>query len=98
MSDRDSIVIEQRADDRSPHAFALRLALRGLFDNLVGAGNRIAQNDRLAHQARFRIHPTAFEHFDACMHLLQDGFHGDAAGNFARVITTHAIGEHQQAD
>ena len=35
---------------------------------------------------------------DLLAHQVDDGLHGDAAGDLAGVVAAHAIGQHEQAD
>src|SRR5690606_6739735 len=88
----------QARDERRAHAFALRLRLRGLVDDLVGAVDRVAQGDRLTHVTRARLDLVAPAVPAGRRDELDDRLDGDAARDLAGVVTAHAVGEHPQAD
>ncbi len=98
VRDRHAIVVEQARDQRRAHAFALRLGLRGLIDDFVRAVDRVAKHDRLAHEAGAGLDVAAAFAFAGFGDEVDDGLHRDAAGDFARVVATHAVGEDPQAD
>ena len=98
MGDRDPVVEEQAGDDRRAHAFALRLGLGGLIDDLVGAGDGVAQHDARARHAGLRIGRAHVLVLDRFLHQAHDGLDGDAARDLAGVVAAHAVGQHEQAD
>ena len=98
MCNRDLVVVEHAGDDGRAHALAMRLALRGLVDDLVGAIDGVTQDNRLAHHAAVRIDFFAFFAAGARQCEFGDGLHGHSAGDFAGVVAAHAVGEHHQAD
>ena len=98
MGDGDGVVEEQRTDYGGAHALALRLRAGGLKDDLVGAQDRIAQDDRGAREAGARIVHAPVLALDGLAHQADDGLDRDAAGDLAGVVAAHAVGQHQQAD
>ena len=98
VRDRDTVVEEQGPDHGGAHALALRLGAGGLKDDLVGAQDGIAQDDRGARQAGGGIVDAQVLALDRIAHQADDGLDGDAAGDLAGVIAAHAVGQHQQAD
>src|SRR6478672_3188669 len=98
VRDRDLVVEEQRRDYGRAHALALRLGARGLVDDLVGAADGIAQDDVAAGQSRFAVRDRQVLALHVFAHEVDDGLHGNAAGDLARIIAAHAVGQHQKAD
>ena len=82
----------------SSHALAMRLALSGLEDDLVGAVDCIAQYYGLAHQAAVGIHVGAVQPQGPLRRQFGHDLHGNPARHLARVVTTHAVGQDHEAD
>src|SRR5437762_2193428 len=98
VRDGDLVVEEQRRDHRGPHAFALGLRARGLIDDLVGAADRIAQDDVGSGQSRLAIGHCQVLTLDVLAHQVDDRLDGDAARDFAGVVAAHAVGQHHQSN
>src|SRR5690606_37348478 len=93
VCDRHAVVVEQTRDERRAHAFALRLRLRGLVDDLVGAVDRVAQGDRLTHVTRAGLDLVAPAVPAGRRDELDDRLDGDAARDLAGVVTANADGQ-----
>jgi hypothetical protein len=89
--------VEDAAHDRGAHALAVGLRAGRLEDDLVGAHDGIAQDDRRARQAGFLVGVREVFALDGLAHEVHDGLHGDAAGHFAGVVAAHAVGQHHEA-
>src|SRR5579859_247771 len=98
MGYRYLVVMEQAGYHRGTHALALRLGLRGVVDDLVGPVDRITQDDTGTSQSGLRIAGGQILPYEGIPHQIDDGLHGDAAGDLAGVITTHAVSQDEQAD
>ena len=94
VRDRNLVVVEQGGDHGRAHAFAFGLGARGLIDDLVGARDGVAQDDGRTGEAGGAIERAEILARETFAHQVGDGLDGDAAGNFAGVVSAHAIGEH----
>ena len=93
VRDGNLVVVEQGGDHGRAHAFALGLRARGLIDDLVGARDGVAQNDGGPGEAGGAIERTEILARETFANQVGDGLDGDAARDFARVVSAHAIGE-----
>ena len=85
------------ADHGRAHALAMRLRARGLVDDLVGAGDGIAQDDAGRDMPVSGSASVQVLALDGFAYQVDDGLDGDAAGHFAGVVAAHAVGQHDQA-
>src|SRR5215469_3673197 len=98
VGDGDLVVEEQRRHYRRAHAFALRLRVCGLVDDLVRAVDGIAQDDLGARQARLAVGHRQVLALDVLAHQIDDRLHGDATCYLTGVVAPHAVSEHEQAN
>ena len=69
-----------------------------LVDNLVGAIDGVAQDDRLAHHATVSVDIISGLAISAGRRKFGDDLNGNSASDFPGVIAAHAIGKNHQAD
>src|ERR1700685_719209 len=98
MRYRNLVVVEQAGHYRCAHTLALGLGLGRVVDDLVGAMNRVAQDDTGPRQSGLRVADTQVLAHECVADQIDNGLHGDAARDLAGVIAAHAVGEHEQAN
>jgi len=98
MGDRGRVVEEQDADHGRAHAFAVGLGAGRLVDDLVRAEDRVAQDDAGPVEAAALVRLAQVFAGHRLAHQVHDGLHGNAARHLARVVSTHAVGKHDEAD
>jgi hypothetical protein len=98
VGDGDPVVEEQRSDDRGAHALTLWLAACGLKYDLVGAQDRVAQDDGGARQSVRGVVDAQVFAFHGITHQADDGLDRDAAGDLPGVVPAHTVSQNQQPD
>ena len=97
VADADAILEEHGRDQRRAHAGAFGTRLRRLVDALVGQRDLLLQQQRRVREPAADVDLRKLAaRIELLQHAVADDVDGDAAGDFARAVSAHAVGEHRE--